>query len=111
MYRSPSLAGDDTHFLTVPMRGHAPGLPPLIIRGIDDVEDVPVPEAETLAGEAAVLWLLIVKQCPVQQKVSGVQRLLLQMRSIPSSPLPLFHVIEKLRDRESWGTALPGQRE
>lgn len=52
---SPSLAGDDAHFLAVPVWGDTAGLPPLVIRGIDDVEDVPVPEAEPLAGEAAVL--------------------------------------------------------
>lgn len=55
LHCSPSLAGDDTHFLTVPMWGDTASLPPLIIRGIDDMEDVPVPEAEPLAGEAAVL--------------------------------------------------------
>lgn len=52
---SPSLAGDDTHFVTVPMWSDTAGLPPLIIRGVDDVEDVPVPEAEPLAGKATVL--------------------------------------------------------
>lgn len=45
------------------MRGDTAGLPPLVIRGVDDVEDVPVPEAEPLAGEAAVLWPLVVEQC------------------------------------------------
>lgn len=50
------------------MRGDAPGLPPLIVRGVDDVEDVSVPEAETLAGETAVLCPLVVEQRPVESK-------------------------------------------
>lgn len=54
-YLLPSLAGDDAHFLAVAMWGDTAGLPPLIIRGIDDMKDVPVLEAEPLAGETTVL--------------------------------------------------------
>lgn len=52
---SPSLAGDDPHFLTIPMWCDTAGLPPLIVRGVDDVEDVPVPKAESLTGQPTVL--------------------------------------------------------
>ena len=52
---SPSLAGDDTHFLAVPMWGDMMCLPPLVIGRIDDVEYVPIFEAEPLAGETTVL--------------------------------------------------------
>lgn len=54
------------------MWGDPAGLPPLIIGGVDDMEDVPILEAEPLAGEAAVLCLLIVKQCPIQWNISGL---------------------------------------
>lgn len=59
---SPSLAGDDAHLLAVPVRRDTASLPPLVVRGVDDVEDVPVPEAEPLAGQPAVLRPLVVKQ-------------------------------------------------
>lgn len=59
---SPSLAGDDAHLLAVSVRRDAASLPPLVVRGVDNVEDVPVPEAEPLAGQPAVLRPLVVKQ-------------------------------------------------
>lgn len=65
----PSLTRDDAHFLTVSMQGDTAGLPPLIIGGVDDMEDVSVPEAEPLAGEPTVLRLFIVKQCSKKRKI------------------------------------------
>lgn len=62
----PPLAGNDTHLLTVPFWSHSPGLPPLIIRGVDHVKDVSISETETLAGKTAVLRPLIVKQRSVK---------------------------------------------
>lgn len=62
---SPSLAGDDAHLLAVAVRRDAASLPPLVVRGVDDVEDVPVPEAKPLAGQPAVLGPLVVEQGPV----------------------------------------------
>lgn len=59
---SPLLAGDDPDLLALAMGCDKPGLPPLIIRGIDDVQDVPVGEAEPLAGQATVPGPVIVKE-------------------------------------------------
>lgn len=61
---SPPLAGDDAHLFTVPFWRHSPGLPPLIIRCIDDMEDVSISETETLTGQTTILRPLIVKQSP-----------------------------------------------
>lgn len=47
---SPLLAGDDSYLLALTVRCHKPSLPPLIIRGIDDMQDVPIGEAEPLTG-------------------------------------------------------------
>ena len=62
----PSLAWNDAHLFAVPIGCHYSSLPPLVIGGIDDMEDVPVSEAEALAGESAVLCLFVVKQRPVR---------------------------------------------
>lgn len=59
---SPLLAGDDPDLLALAVGCDQPGLPPLVIRGVDDVQDVPVGEAEPLAGQAAVPGPVIVKQ-------------------------------------------------
>lgn len=65
---SPLLAGDDPDLLALAMGCHEPGLPPLIVRGIDDVQDVPVGEAEALAGQATVPGPVIVKQSSVKEQ-------------------------------------------
>lgn len=59
---SPFLAGDDPDLLALAVGRHQPGLPPLVVGGVDDVQDVPVGEAEPLAGQAAVPGPVIVKQ-------------------------------------------------
>ena len=58
----PFLAGDDPDLLALSMRGDEPRLPPLVIRGVYDVQDVSVREAQALAGQAAVPRSIIVKQ-------------------------------------------------
>lgn len=45
-----------------------PRLPPLVVRGIYDVEDVPIREAQALAGQAAVPRSIVVKQSSIQTK-------------------------------------------
>lgn len=44
------------------MRRDEPGLPPLVIGSVDDMEDVSVREAQALAGQAAVPRSIVVKQ-------------------------------------------------
>lgn len=62
----PPLAWYDTHLLTVSFWSDSPGLPPLIIRGIDHMKDVSISETQTLAGKTAVLCPLVVKQRPIR---------------------------------------------
>lgn len=88
------------------MRGDTASLPPLVIRGVDDVEDVPVPEAEPLAGEAAVLCPLVVEQRPVRWQISGQVRMSIELMFY----CDLLHVRSGLK-KETSSTALPGQRE
>lgn len=61
---SPLLTGDHTDLLTFSVWGHQPCLPPLIIRGINDMKNVTIREAEPLAWQAAVPSPIIVKQGP-----------------------------------------------
>lgn len=58
----PLLARNDPDLLTLSMRRDEPRLPPLVIRSIYNVEDVPIREAQTLAGQATVPCSIIVKQ-------------------------------------------------
>lgn len=58
---SPFLAGDDPDLLALAVGRDKPGLPPLIIGGIDDMQDVPVGETEPLAGQATVPGPVVVK--------------------------------------------------
>lgn len=45
-----------------------PRLPPLIVRSVYDMEDVPVREAQALAGQAAVPRSIVVKQSSKKKK-------------------------------------------
>lgn len=65
----PFLAGDDANLLAFPMRRDQPRLPPLVIRGVDDMEDVAVGEAQALAGQTAVPRPVIVKQSSARTKL------------------------------------------
>lgn len=58
----PFLAGNDTNLLALSVWRDEPRLPPLIIRGIDDMENVTIWEAQALAWQAAVPRPIIVKQ-------------------------------------------------
>ena len=58
----PFLAGNDPDLVALAMWRDEPRLPPLIIGGVDDVEDVPVREAQALAGQTAVPGSVVVKQ-------------------------------------------------
>lgn len=59
---SPFLAGDDPDLLALAMGRDKPGLPPLIIGGVDDMQDVPIGETEPLAGQATVPGPVVVKE-------------------------------------------------
>ena len=48
-----------------------PRLPPLVIRSINDMEDIPIREAQALAGQAAVPRSVIVKQSSTKHKSFG----------------------------------------
>lgn len=63
---SPPLAGYNSHLLTVPLQSDPPRLPPFIIGGVDDVKDVSILETQSLAWEAAVFALVIVKHGSVK---------------------------------------------
>ena len=67
----PSLAWNDPHLFAVPVWCHYSSLPPFVIGGIDDMEDVPISKAEALAGESTIFCLFIVKQRPVRPGREG----------------------------------------
>lgn len=64
----PFLAGDDPDLLALSVWRDEPRLPPLVVRSIYDVEDVPIREAQALAGQAAVPRSIVVKQSSVKKK-------------------------------------------
>lgn len=64
---SPPLAGYNSHLLTVSLQSDPPCLPPLVIRGVDNVKDVSILKTESLAWEATVFALVIVKHGPVKR--------------------------------------------
>lgn len=64
----PFLAGNDANLLAFPVRRDEPRLPPLVIRGVDDMEDVAVGEAQALARQTAVPRPVIVKQSSARKK-------------------------------------------
>lgn len=61
---SPLFTGDHTNLLTLSMWSHQSCLPPLIIRGINDVQNVTIRETESLTWQAAVTSPIIIKQGP-----------------------------------------------
>lgn len=74
------------------------------------MEDVPVPEAEPLAREAAVLRLLIVKQCPVGWEIVDIRYVSIGTVSPPPPPtIPPCEVFLNLIEGTG-GAALPGQQ-
>lgn len=67
----PFLARDDADLLALPMWCDQPRLPPLVVRSIYDMEDIPVREAQALAGQAAVPRSIVVKQSSAESKGFG----------------------------------------
>lgn len=59
---SPPLAGDHAHLLPLPLASQLSGLPPLIIGGVEHVEDVPKAEVQALTGQPRVSALVVVKE-------------------------------------------------
>lgn len=64
----PFLAWYDPNLLTLPMGCNQPCLPPLIIWGIDDMQDIPIGETQALAREATVPGPVVVKKSPGKTK-------------------------------------------
>lgn len=58
----PALAGDDANLAGLAVRPHWARLPPLIVRGVDDVQNVTKAEVQPLAGEATVFGLVVVEE-------------------------------------------------
>lgn len=73
----PSFAGDDSHLLQLPLWRHMPGLPPLIVGGIYNMENVPKLKVQTLTGQPRVLGLIIVKQSSAEQDMKEISVCLL----------------------------------
>lgn len=69
----PLFAGDDPDLLALAMWSNEPCLPPLIIGGIDDMQDVSVQKAETLAGQATVPSPVVIKQSPAEWRIGLIK--------------------------------------
>lgn len=70
----PPFAGDDAHLLTVSLQRDSSGLPPLIIRGIDNMENISVFKAKSLTWQPTVLALVIVKHGSERNGREGMVR-------------------------------------
>lgn len=68
---SPPFAGDKADVISLAVRVDPPRLPPLLVTGVDDMQHIPKAEAQSLAQEATVLGLVIVKQGPGGQAAFG----------------------------------------
>ena len=64
----PPLAGNDADLLYFAICRHLPCLPPLVVRGVQHMQDVPEAEVQPLTGEARVLCPVIVKQRSATQQ-------------------------------------------
>ena len=64
----PSLTGNDTSPFLLPHSIQSSSLPPLVITGIGHVKNIAIFETKTLAGEAAVLGFVVLKQSPAGTK-------------------------------------------
>lgn len=67
---SPPLAGDHAHLLPLPQM---PGLPPLLVGGVDHVEDVSEAEVQALAGQPRVSALVVVKKSSATQAAAAAE--------------------------------------
>lgn len=70
----PPFAGDDPHLFTVPLQRDSPGLPPLVIRGVDNVENISIFKTKSLTWQPTVLALVIVKHGSVEMARENVVR-------------------------------------
>lgn len=68
---SPSFAGNKANVISLAVRVDPPGLPPLLITGVNYMQHIPKAETQGLAQEAAVLGLVVVKQGPGGQVAIG----------------------------------------
>lgn len=69
----PFLAWYDPDLLTLPVGCNQPCLPPLVIGGVDDMQDVSVRKTQTLAGQTTVPGSVIVKESPGNAKQNHQQ--------------------------------------
>ena len=58
----PPLGRDDARLPLRPRREDAPGLPPLVVAGVGDMEDLPEREGEAAGWQAIVLLRLVGEQ-------------------------------------------------
>lgn len=72
----PSLARDEANLVAVAVWMDAARLPPFLVGSVDHVQNVTKMEAQSLAQEATVLGLVIVKKRPASEEVQqeGVSR-------------------------------------
>ena len=68
MMRLPLLAWNDPDLLALSVGRDQTRLPPLVIGGVDDMQDVPIGEAQALAGKTAVSGPVIVKKGSTHRK-------------------------------------------
>lgn len=85
----PFLAWNDPNLLTLSMWCDQPRLPPLVVRRINDMQDIPIRETQALAGQAAIPRSVVVKQSSKKHKGFGyllswscVKRLTIQVDQI-----------------------------
>lgn len=82
----PFLAWNNPDLLTLSVWCDQPRLPPLIIRSIYNMEDIPVREAQALAGQAAVPRSIVVKQSSTKSKGFDYTLLLLSLNLSEETP-------------------------
>lgn len=58
----PAFTGNYPNFVTLPIWCDLPGLPPFIIRSINNMEDISKFEVQSLTGKATVFSLVIIKK-------------------------------------------------
>lgn len=58
----PAFTGNYSNFITLPIGCNLPGLPPFIIRSINNMEDISKFEVQSLTGKATVFSLVIIKK-------------------------------------------------
>lgn len=86
--RLPLLAWNDPDLLALSVGCDQTRLPPLVIGGIDDMQDVPIREAQALAGQTAVSGPVIVKKSSTHRDRKGEGCLCQSLNSIYSITAP-----------------------